>query len=39
VVVTNEGRRGLREDLRVDLHEDAGPGRVELTSSDWSSRR
>jgi DNA-binding transcriptional ArsR family regulator len=39
VVVTNEGTRGLREDLGVDLHEDTGPGRVELTSSDWSSRR
>jgi DNA-binding transcriptional ArsR family regulator len=39
VVVTSEGTRGLREDLGVDLHEDTGPGRVELTSSDWSSRR
>lgn len=39
VVVTNEGTRGLREDLGVDLHENKGPGRVELMSSDWRSRR
>lgn len=39
VVVTNEGTRGLREDLGVDLHENKGPGRVEPTSSDRRSRR